>query len=176
MNGLVGLYTSSVPLDEGSQGGEREVKVGDDLALLAAHALLDLSEEAVSSSASDGKEQLVLTAAAVLEQAYENSPAGFQLGLLLMECYSRLGMADRVCELYTKLDIKHIQIDSLSHLVIGDTMACGKWDAAAQCCDNVDMLWKSCRVDDVESTRKSFQMGNLGHGVEFMRLDQRVSE
>jgi len=171
---LVDLYKKTKMLDEGAQGGQREVKVGDDLILIAAHILIDLCNKEPDQEHSSRGKMWLFAAASLLENAYEHSSAGFQLALLMMEIYARLDMIARNCEFFRKLDVKHIQIDSLSYIMVGDAARSGCFQEAKQCCMNIENFWKGCRYQNVSDLRRALNQGNLVHAGEFIRLDQRL--
>uniref|UniRef100_A0A7S2SM01 Uncharacterized protein n=2 Tax=Mucochytrium quahogii TaxID=96639 RepID=A0A7S2SM01_9STRA len=169
VNEMVTQYNETLTLDEDAQGGQREVKIGDDLILLASHLLVDLANQT-------GTKARLLQAAALLEQAHEHSPYGFQLALGLIEIYSRLGSMSRVSELYNHLDVKHIQTDSLTHIVLGRMISHGYFDEALGCCDALENLWLTSRRENPDYMRKALQLGNVSKLLEFLRLDRMLND
>lgn len=77
--------------------------------------------------------QLLVEACALLEQGLLRSGFNFQFRLLLVRLYHRLGACPRLLDHYDALDVKHVQHDSLSHLVLQPML-----DAVAT--DKVDVL------------------------------------
>ena len=66
----------------------------------------------------------LFTAVVLLEHSLSFSPHNFDHVLLLMRLYSHpiLGCVSRAYELYTMLSIKQVQCESLSHLILHDTL------------------------------------------------------
>ena len=163
-------------VNEQGEGGQREVQQGDDLLLLIAHLLVDLADrggsdgEAASPSAaaaagekralSERRRAILLEAAALLEHGKRLSPFNFQFTLELMELYSRLGGFTRLCELYNDLKVKHVTLDSLSYLVLGDAVRCGFWNEARSACNDICRLRRTAKSDMYESTKQALSNRN----------------
>lgn len=95
--------------------GERQH--GDDLLLLSVHALLDLY--LLDAHAVDARTRL-LEALVLLEQGLRASPHNFSLKLLAIRVYCVLGASVPARLLLVGLDLKHIQLDTTTHLVLDD--------------------------------------------------------
>jgi hypothetical protein len=119
--------------------GQREVQVGDDLVLLTAHYLIDMAashshSSSSSSSNSDASSDLDLSSSSawtntraqrlrlealeLLEIGHRQSPHNFQMRLLLISLYGSLAAVPRTMVFFDLLEVKHIQLDTLTQLVI----------------------------------------------------------
>ena len=117
----------------------QEVQHGDPLVLLAAHCLQELAvHTSQTASASGGsapaQRALVLEAIILLEAGRTESAYNFQFTLLLMRMYLSAGCFTAALELFNKLDVKHIQLDSLSYLIFDDCIRFGAFDEARSLC------------------------------------------
>ena len=129
---LVQQYETTLPLNGGGVGGQREVQVGDDLILLAAHYLIDMAT-ATEANASEPPnsprtiggswtnvraQQLRLNALELLEIGHRQSPHNFQMRLLLVRLYNSFAALPRSLELFELFDVKHVQLDTLTQLIL----------------------------------------------------------
>jgi len=166
---LLVYYEASLGIEaDESDANQKGVKVGDDLVILAAHFALDVSYS------TENPADILLGVAAILERAHSNSPYGFQISLLLLEVYSKLDMTKRACELYTELDIKHIQFDSLSHIIFGDCVRSGYFEEGLQCCTNLERFWQSSRRENPDFVGHAMSADNFTSALEFVRLDRML--
>ncbi|CAK9086069.1 N-alpha-acetyltransferase 25 [Durusdinium trenchii] len=170
---LVALYRETQYLDGDATGGETEVKVGDELVVLAAHSLIDLAN-AFGDQDEAACRRWLESAAALAEEGYAHSPNGFQLALVLLEVYQRLGAISRACEIYNGLGVKFIQTDSLSHVLLGSLLDHGHYNEALHSCHMIDQLWKSSRCDTPIYSIKALKLGNYSKAIEFFKLETRL--
>lgn len=68
-------------------------------------------------SLSPGEETAVWQCLTFLEEGLSHSPSNAQFKLLLIRIYCRLGAFEPVAELYSSLDAKHIQHDTIGWVV-----------------------------------------------------------
>lgn len=68
-------------------------------------------------SLSPGEETAVWQCLTILEEGLSHSPSNAQFKLLLIRIYCRLGAFEPVAELYSSLDAKHIQHDTIGWVV-----------------------------------------------------------
>lgn len=177
INELLEVYEKTKFLDEGAQGGQREVKIGDELVILAAHTLIDMANRREDGGAEGGDAaatQHLLTAAALLESAFEHSPNGFQLTLVLLEIYLRLGVVPRACEAYNTLSIKYIQNDSLSHLLLGALLHFGFMSEAIEICRQIQDLWTGSRRENAAFAVNALAQKNFPEVNKILSIDRRL--
>uniref|UniRef100_A0A2I3S3S8 N-alpha-acetyltransferase 25, NatB auxiliary subunit n=1 Tax=Pan troglodytes TaxID=9598 RepID=A0A2I3S3S8_PANTR len=87
-----------------------ELQFSDYYCLLAVHALIDVWRET-------GDETAVWQALTLLEEGLTHSPSNAQFKLLLVRIYCTLGAFEPVVDLYSSLDAKHIQHDTIGLVV-----------------------------------------------------------
>lgn len=149
-----------------------ERQVGDDYLLLAAHRLLpDLCDGDVDRYKSI---PATLQAIAVLEAGLANSRFNFHLKLLLIRLYNEIGAIGRVAELWESLEVKHVQVSTLTHVVLNPFFESGHHDAFQGVMESVEGLWRECDQEIPECTSKAFQVGSINAAVEFVLFRKRL--
>ncbi|KAF8447742.1 actin cytoskeleton organization protein [Boletus edulis BED1] len=88
-----------------------ELQPADDLVLLAANAL-------VMVWALNRSEEALYRAATVLEYGLTKSRMSFQMRIMLVRIYRILGASSLALEHYRQMNVKQVQNDTLSHLVL----------------------------------------------------------
>lgn len=73
---------------------------------------------------SPGEEAAVWQCLTLLEEGLSHSPSNAQFKLLLIRIYCRLGAFEPVSELYSSLDAKHIQHDTIGWVVHTENNQC----------------------------------------------------
>lgn len=113
-------YSRTLFVNEGAEGGQREVQQGDELVLLAAHLLEEAAQAAVAGGGGgDEKAALLarLEAAVLLEQGLRYSPYNYHFRLALLATYDRLAAGAPAIDQYNQLEVKQVQLDTLSWLI-----------------------------------------------------------
>uniref|UniRef100_A0AAR2L786 N-alpha-acetyltransferase 25, NatB auxiliary subunit n=1 Tax=Pygocentrus nattereri TaxID=42514 RepID=A0AAR2L786_PYGNA len=86
-----------------------ELQFSDMYCLMAAHVYVDLWMET-------GNEQMLWQCLGLLEEGLSHSPSNAQFKLLLLLLFCRLGAFEPVVDLYSSLDAKHVQHDTIGQL------------------------------------------------------------
>lgn len=157
VDSLVQEYESSSWLNMGSTGGQREVQYTDDLLLLASHFLLDMYQQ---DSKYGGREHaLLLRAASLLEYGLENSVYNFQMKLMLTRVYAHLAASKAMLERHVELDVKQIQLDSLSYLVLDKLVNLCDYDAARRQCESIRYMHRNTARDTPDYITRAYRFG-----------------
>ncbi|CAI5716743.1 unnamed protein product [Hyaloperonospora brassicae] len=146
-------YEATNWLNIGSAGGQREVQLTDDLLLLAAHFLLDIYQR------SSGHREYLKRAAGLLEYGLERSAYNFQMKLLLSRVYGYLGAAEAMLKRHAELDVKYIQLDSLSFLVLDKMLDLCQYAEAQKLTDAIEALHRSTLHDTPEYIVRAYRLG-----------------
>lgn len=154
---LVSEYQSSNWLNAGSKGGQREVQPTDDLLLLAAHFLLDIYQREVR--AGHVRRELLLQTAGLLEFGLDRSAYNFQMKLLLSRVYGYLGAADAMLSRHAELDVKYVQLDSLSFLVYDKVLRLGHYPEARRLTESIRRLHRTTATDTPEFIARAYRLG-----------------
>ncbi|GMF11446.1 unnamed protein product [Phytophthora lilii] len=146
-------YEATNWLNIGSAGGQREVQLTDDLLLLATHFLLDIYQR------STGRREYLERAAGLLEYGLEKSAYNFQMKLLLSRVYGYLGAAEAMLSRHAELDVKYVQLDSLSFLVLDKMLDLCQYAEARKLTNRIAALHRSTSNDTPEYIARAYRLG-----------------
>ncbi|KAJ8525035.1 hypothetical protein ON010_g16080 [Phytophthora cinnamomi] len=146
-------YEATSWLNIGSAGGQREVQLTDDLLLLATHFLLDIYQR------SSGHREHLERAAGLLEYGLEKSAYNFQMKLLLSRVYGYLGAAEAMLSRHAELDVKYLQLDSLSFLVLDKMLDLCQYPEARKLTNRITALHRSTANDTPEYITRAYRLG-----------------
>lgn len=157
--------------DDGLPPTERQPS--DEYMLLAAHQILPYT--------SDPQRRLdntvsVLKAIMMLEAALTNSPFNHDFKLVLLRLYAAVGGVDRMSELWDSLDVKHVQLSTLSHIVIRPFFDSGHHDALQATLDNINALWSEIDRQIPDCVTRAFLDGSLNSAVDFVLFRRRLEQ
>ena len=166
------MYVRHRPLS--AELDERERHHGDMLPLLAAEVLVGLPVSdwfAKGSGVRRAPYGPLLSAAAYLHVGREASPHNFQLTLALVQCHAALGSVHEATRLYHALGVKHIQQDSLSHLILPPLLRCGALEQAATVLNPAQRFAKDGLRDMPDSLQLAFSSDNYVEALEFVQFE-----
>ncbi|TMW69356.1 hypothetical protein Poli38472_001512 [Pythium oligandrum] len=150
---LVYEYEANNWLNEGSKGGQREVQCTDDLLLLASHTLIDIYQREST------RRNALLEAASLLEYGLTKSAYNFQMKLVLSRVYGYLAAGEAMLSRHQELDVKHIQLDSLSFLVYDKLLQLCHHGEAHYLSDRIRRLHTSTNGDTPEYITRAYRLG-----------------
>jgi N-terminal acetyltransferase B complex non-catalytic subunit len=170
MSDMVNEWRTSLtylPIVCARDGGQKEVLPGDEIVLLASQYLLfegDLMSSSleVLSSSSAASFPFFLEAASLLEEAIDHSPYNPHLKIAAISAYARLGATDRALCIYDDLDIKQIQLDSCSYIILPLLIKGGMYTSAIKLAALILRLHSTTSKDI-----KSYSSDALGNGLMF---------
>lgn len=165
---LFNQYSNLLSLD--IEPSERQL--GDDYLILAAHRLLPDVDGPDDDRYKN--QSAVLQAIAILETGLTHSPFNFRIKLLLIRLYTEVGAIGRVGELWTSLEIKHVQMSTLTYLVLNPFFDSGHHDDFQSILHFIEGLWKECDHEIPECITKAFQVGSINAAVEFVLFRERL--
>ncbi|KAI2660234.1 N-alpha-acetyltransferase 25, NatB auxiliary subunit [Labeo rohita] len=105
-----------------------ELQFSDMYCLMAAHVYIDLWIET-------GDQNVLWQCLGLLEEGLSHSSSNAQFKLLLLLLYCRLGAFEPVVDLYSSLDAKHVQHDTIGYLLTRYAESLGQFAAASQSCN-----------------------------------------
>ena len=164
---------------------QREFNCGDDFLLMAAHALLSGDpDDAQQDARSDGTGVLLLRncehgaaspmfwqrclqALACLQVAHKASPDNFHLRLLIMRLCSEMGAFDAIVPHYDNLGPKHVQLETLSFLMLDAALDAVAVDAATQLCERIVHFHKDNTERVPEYMQVAFEHANVAQVQKF---------
>uniref|UniRef100_A0A2R9C2L8 N-alpha-acetyltransferase 25, NatB auxiliary subunit n=1 Tax=Pan paniscus TaxID=9597 RepID=A0A2R9C2L8_PANPA len=145
-----------------------ELQFSDYYCLLAVHALIDVWRET-------GDETAVWQALTLLEEGLTHSPSNAQFKLLLVRIYCTLGAFEPVVDLYSSLDAKHIQHDTIGYLLTRYAESLGQYAAASQSCNFALRFFHSNQKDTSEYIIQAYKYGAFEKIPEFIAFRNRLN-
>ncbi|PXF43798.1 N-alpha-acetyltransferase 25, NatB auxiliary subunit [Gracilariopsis chorda] len=165
---LMEFYSSS--LSDTLESTDRQD--GDDYLILITHRLLPIFEKDLDDRYAN--KFAVLQTIAVLETGLTRSPHNFHFKLLLIRLYIELGAMERVAELWESLEIKHVQMSTLTHLVLKPFFETGHHDALSKVFEGMETLWRECDLEIPQCVTKALEFGSINAAIEFVLFRQRL--
>ena len=168
----VSLYVKEYELALDIESDEA-ILPGDDLLLLAAHNLVDLAD---STDSEAKRVDYLVQAAGLLEHGLVKSPVNFFFRLALVEIYGSAAAFAPLLEHYEKLNVSYIQLDSMSHYVIGRALHTGFYGEARSRAQELADFWWTSYKNNSRWIKEAFEKNNFQKALEFFRLDRRQME
>jgi N-terminal acetyltransferase B complex non-catalytic subunit len=131
---------------------------GDDLIILAIQQLLR-GEPSVDD---------FFIAAVLIEAGIKNSPSNGTLKIAALDIFSRLNAASRSWAIYQELQIKHIQLDTCTYLILPVLLSGGFYQEILKVSKGLLMLHTSVVRETCEFMGRAMDNGILSKADEFM--------
>ncbi|KAK2823304.1 hypothetical protein Q7C36_019904 [Tachysurus vachellii] len=145
-----------------------ELQFSDMYCLMAAHVYIDLWIET-------GDEHMLWQCLGLLEEGLSHSSSNAQFKLLLLLLYCRLGAFEPVVDLYSSLDAKHIQHDTIGYLLTRYAESLGQFAAASQSCNFSLRFFHSNQKDTSEYIIQAYKYGAFEKIPEFIAFRNRLN-
>ena len=139
----------------------------DSYILLATHLLHELwynTNEAV----------YLYRAMALLERGLLSSPANFHIKILLVRIYLEAGLVGAADHIFTLLDVKHIQLDSLGYLHVPLLASLGHLSLASITLDHATKFFIANYKDSADHLTFAYKYGSFVKIQEFVELRERL--
>ncbi|XP_071519527.1 N-alpha-acetyltransferase 25, NatB auxiliary subunit isoform X2 [Panulirus ornatus] len=169
---LVKLYNQTLHLS--SHMADTDIRPGDAYLILAAHSYLKAVSKCDVSTDVDSR-QVILRIAAILEHGIEISKANFQLKLLLIKVYNSLGATDASHTVYEKCDLKHIQLDTLGHVLALQALDSANYSVSAEIFSSTLKFFMANYKDTSDPLISSYKYGSLTRIPEFVEFRERLN-
>uniref|UniRef100_A0A665UDC2 N(alpha)-acetyltransferase 25, NatB auxiliary subunit n=1 Tax=Echeneis naucrates TaxID=173247 RepID=A0A665UDC2_ECHNA len=153
----------------GKNSLKTELQFSDMYCLMAAHVYIDLWTEA-------GDENMVWQCLGILQEGLSHSPSNAQFKLLLLLLYCHLGAFEPVVDLYSSLDAKHVQHDTIGFLLTRYAESLGQFAAASQSCNFSLRFFHSNQKDTSEYIIQAYKYGAFEKIPEFIALRNRLNQ
>ena len=179
------LYKTSLPLGSGLESTDNQP--GDDACLLAVMGLVHMANKEGDASQKAWKPIRLLQALSLLDFLLSRSKHNYQALLIIVQLYVRIGAGSLAFTTYSRLSIKQIQHDTMSHILLTrvstlhphtiTTMAGGDYvakdlDPAIHLSEAVSIYPKT-HVDVRVQIRKAIEAGNYAQVARFWDFDIR---
>ena len=170
------VYFRSRPLSASLDSRERGH--ADNLPLMGAQLLLPRAQPdwfaCGGASVTAWPVPALLQAALMLRIALDAAPHNFQLMLALLHCLEALGAGSMALELYKRCDIKQIQHETLSYLVLPALSQLGASDAADEALAAVRRFEQQGLSELPEQLLLAFRKSNYPQALEFVAFERSV--
>ncbi|XP_059400362.1 N-alpha-acetyltransferase 25, NatB auxiliary subunit isoform X3 [Carassius carassius] len=145
-----------------------ELQFSDMYCLMAAHVFIDLWLET-------GDQNMLWQCLGLLEEGLSHSSSNAQFKLLLLLLYCRLGAFEPVVDLYSSLDAKHVQHDTIGYLLTRYAESLGQFAAASQSCNFSLRFFHSNQKDTSEYIIQAYKYGAFEKIPEFIAFRNRLN-
>lgn len=139
----------------------------DSYILLATHLLFQLWYDTSEAS-------YLYRAMAILERGLLSSPANFHIKILLVRIYLEAGLVVAAHHVFTLLDIKHIQLDSLGYLHSPLIAPLGHLIVASTTLNHSTKFFHTNYKDSADHLMFAYKYGSFEKIREFMELKDRL--
>uniref|UniRef100_A0A8C9Z955 N-alpha-acetyltransferase 25, NatB auxiliary subunit n=1 Tax=Sander lucioperca TaxID=283035 RepID=A0A8C9Z955_SANLU len=146
-----------------------ELQHSDMYCLMVAHVYIDLWKET-------GESFFLLPSLSLLPEGLSLSPSNAQFKLLLLLVYCHLGAFEPVVDLYSSLDAKHVQHDTIGFLLTRYAESLGQFAAASQSCNFSLRFFHSNQKDTSEYIIQAYKYGAFEKIPEFIALRNRLNQ
>ncbi|XP_062268710.1 N-alpha-acetyltransferase 25, NatB auxiliary subunit isoform X2 [Platichthys flesus] len=153
----------------GKNALKTELQFSDMYCLMAAHVYVDLWKET-------GDEIMVWQCLGMLQEGLSNSSSNAQFKLLLLLLFCHLGAFEPVVDLYSSLDAKHVQHDTIGFLLTRYAESLGQFAAASQSCNFSLRFFHSNQKDTSEYIIQAYKYGAFEKIPEFIALRNRLNQ
>nr|CAB3264175.1 N-alpha-acetyltransferase 25, NatB auxiliary subunit-like [Phallusia mammillata] len=133
----------------------------------AIRLLIDLYEKTDDTS-------LLWRCVMILEQALKESQYNYEIKIMLIRMYCRLGVFTPCANLYDSLEIKHMQQNTLGYLVCHNVMSLGHFQPASQLYQIARSFYLSNNKESVECLIACFRNGTFQKITEFVDYRRHI--
>ncbi|KAI1881944.1 hypothetical protein AGOR_G00244910 [Albula goreensis] len=163
-----GLQFGKLRTPTGKSSLKTEPQFSDMYCLMAAHVYIDLWKET-------GDLGPLWQCMGLLEEGLSHSPANAQFKLLLILLFCGLGAFEPVVDLYSSLDAKHVQHDTIGFLLTRYAESLGHFAAASQSWNFSLRFFHSNQKDTSEYIIQAYKYGAFEKIPEFIAFRNRLN-
>jgi len=147
-------------------------QVGDALIVIAARIIMDMF---LSSSTDDANRwDLLVHAAVILRYGLSWSPYNFELKLHLIRVYQVLGATTSMEELWSSMDVKQMQLDTLSYFVMPGALEHHDDSFSLAIIKSIRQFHDSAELEVSESLVGPFEYGSYLQSPEFLDFQTKL--
>lgn len=146
----------------------KEGRIGDEIVLCVARTLV--RQALLSSFSRHHCIQLLLTAVGILEHALIQSPYCSSVALMLIQLHNLLGSSFRSLHLFSSLDIKQVQVESMSHLILSSCSSAGAFGEMSKRCGEILQLHRSAANSVCDYAMEALQKGNYTAAIDMIQF------
>ncbi|KAJ2189481.1 mitochondrial distribution and morphology [Coemansia sp. RSA 532] len=159
----------------GSSQARKKQPSCSDMAFIASQRIIQAAF--LAYSAADQREQLhsaLFKALCVLESGIQLNDNSFLLKLYAIRLYLYLSCYERAQTIYDTLRIKHVQLDTLGHLIIGHGMALGCFALDMELCYNGVTFYDRFQSKMPRDIEAVYQQGTYSNVQDFLEFQSNI--
>ena len=164
LDDMLAVYREN--LEDRPKGGKETIaerQPSDDLLILAAHMLR-----------ARGTDTDLVRAIDLLEKGLEPSEYNYQFKLWLVELYTRMGAASRVNDIWRRMGIKYVMNDTLSYLVLDDSIRLGRYTDAIVTAQLIIQFHNGSETELPDMIRQGYTNGSYHKTADFVKFHDRL--
>eukprot|EP00124_Ichthyophonus_hoferi_P002973 Ihof_evm6s230 gene=Ihof_evmTU6s230 len=162
---LVEVYTNTIKY--GKDLKETEIQYSDNILILAVQYIIDAARET-------GDDSYLRVAIATLQHGLVASKKNFHMKLILI-CLARyLGNVNLSKRMYDQMDIKYIQLDTLSHLLDQSPYMSANFPLSKSQDIDIAGFFRSNNRETSEATITAYKYGTFSKIYEFVQFKERL--
>jgi hypothetical protein len=165
-------YEHSLKLNVDVVGGQREVQQGDEIVQMVALSRLSSITSASPPLAPAARTLKLLGLASLLKKVTAQSPFNYHFTLLYVLVCQLLPSPMQSLLAWNKLEVKQIQMDSLSYRLLPQLVSAGMFTEAARICTDVIGMHRASAQSVPDHAAKAYQKGNYTQAVKFLKFQQ----
>lgn len=116
----------------------------------------------------------ILDACVLCKWACSRHPNSWILKLALLKAYVASGSIDPAFESFLSLDVKHVQFESMSYLILDEAVRLGRWDYAYSVVSCMVNFHSSYTRDAPEMVVLAYRERNLQQAINFTEFHSRM--
>jgi N-terminal acetyltransferase B complex non-catalytic subunit len=164
---LVNRYLSTQHLVKEME--KTDLRPSDNYIVLASHMLWDLWVDASDP-------QYFMKATSLLELGLTNSPANWQLKLMLIRLYGVAGCGAASHHVHSSLDVKHLMLDSLGWILPRQLWASGQFNLCRQQYSATVKLYNHVNKDTADHIITAYRSGTFYQIRDIYKLRSRITK
>jgi hypothetical protein len=173
---LMDEYGESLRLS-GEVSGQKEVMKGDEIIEIVAEYMLNELEKKTDLGERTG---LLLSLMAILQKASSDSPFNYKFSLFLTLVSLLLSSPLTALAAWNKLEVKQIQLDSLTYRLLDGLNSTACYEEASSLCADIIGVHRNAKHSLAEAASVAFERGNYKQGVDMIefqkgRMDNSLS-
>ncbi|RHZ56831.1 hypothetical protein Glove_396g53 [Diversispora epigaea] len=165
VNNLINSYKDA--LQYGEELPDTEYQYGDDFIIIGSQILFDLYKKT-------GHNSYLFQAIFILENALKKSKHNFQFKLFLIRLYQKIGIFHIPLNLYKSMEIKHMQLDTLSHYLVERSFSLGAFEDATQACYDSLPIYRSNEIETPEMIISAYKFATFSKIQDFIEFQNEL--
>lgn len=151
-----------------------ELRVSDRALILVVATLYDKATQAVAAAGAESGLRYLVEGVALLRDGLVRSPYNFKMKLMLLLLYYKLGDFPSAWDLWSSLNVRHIQYDTLLYLALAPALGAGALQQASSLCRSASTLYRENRRDVPEQIINAYRH-NYAKVLDFVHLQGRLT-